>query len=84
MGGAGAERRVPRAAGLGVAAVTGWLRIAADKHYATDVALGAGLGAGVGVAVPLLLHAPTPLQWNSTLSPWVSPNVGGLTLTGAF
>jgi membrane-associated phospholipid phosphatase len=45
------------AVGTPIAAVTGYLRIAADKHYFTDVAVGALVGAAVGVTVPLLAHA---------------------------
>jgi membrane-associated phospholipid phosphatase len=44
------------AAGLAAAAATGWLRIAADKHYATDVLTGAAVGAAVGFVVPYFLH----------------------------
>lgn len=43
-------------AGLATAATTGWLRIAADKHYAIDVLTGAILGAGFGAGVPWLAH----------------------------
>ncbi|HLU68397.1 MAG TPA: phosphatase PAP2 family protein [Kofleriaceae bacterium] len=43
-------------AGLTLAAATGWLRIAADKHYATDVLTGAAIGSAIGLAVPLLLR----------------------------
>jgi membrane-associated phospholipid phosphatase len=39
-----------------LAALTGYLRIAADKHYFTDVVAGAVIGSAVGVLVPLLLH----------------------------
>ena len=42
--------------GLGAAAVTGYLRIAADRHYATDVMTGALVGSALGFAVPYLLH----------------------------
>lgn len=42
--------------GLPLAAGVGWLRIAADKHYLTDVLAGAVAGSAVGVALPLLLH----------------------------
>lgn len=43
----------------GIAAVTvAWLRIAADKHYLTDVAVGAIVGGTIGVMMPRLLHAP--------------------------
>ncbi len=40
------------AIGFGAAAATGWLRIAADQHWATDVLAGAAVGtaAGFGVA----------------------------------
>lgn len=44
------------AGGFTIAAATGYLRIAADKHWATDVLLGTVVGIGVGVAVPLLFH----------------------------
>ena len=43
-------------AGGALAAVTGYLRIAADKHWLTDVVVGMLVGAGVGVAVPLVFH----------------------------
>lgn len=39
-----------------LAAVTGYLRIAGDKHYLSDVLTGAIVGAAVGVALPLLFH----------------------------
>ncbi len=35
---------------------TGVLRMAADKHYFTDVLTGWALGAGIGLAMPLLWH----------------------------
>lgn len=44
------------AGGYALAATTGYLRIAADKHYASDVVVGAIVGTGVGLATPLLLH----------------------------
>ncbi|UQA62087.1 phosphatase PAP2 family protein [Polyangium aurulentum] len=45
------------ATGLTIAATTGYLRIAADKHYFTDVLLGAVTGSAIGFAVPYL-HRP--------------------------
>ncbi|HWO17755.1 MAG TPA: phosphatase PAP2 family protein [Kofleriaceae bacterium] len=42
--------------GYAFAATTGYLRIAADRHYFTDVITGAVAGAAIGLAVPLLLH----------------------------
>ena len=41
-------------AGLTAAAATGYFRMAADKHYLSDVLVGALIGAGFGVAIPLL------------------------------
>jgi membrane-associated phospholipid phosphatase len=46
------------AAGETLAAATGYLRIAADRHWLTDVLVGLAVGVGVGVAVPLLFHSP--------------------------
>jgi membrane-associated phospholipid phosphatase len=42
------------ATGLSFAAATGYLRIAADKHYVTDVLAGAALGTTVGWVIPRL------------------------------
>ena len=44
------------AVGLPLATSVGLLRMGADKHYLTDVAVGAVVGSAFGVAVPLLLH----------------------------
>jgi len=43
--------------GLVAASTTGYLRIAADRHWFTDVLVGAAVGAAVGVFVPLLFHS---------------------------
>ncbi|HZY02212.1 MAG TPA: phosphatase PAP2 family protein [Anaeromyxobacteraceae bacterium] len=42
--------------GLALAAFTGYLRIGADKHWFTDVMVGAAVGGLVGWAVPYLFH----------------------------
>ena len=58
-----------------LALATGYLRIAADRHWATDVATGWAFGAAFGVGVPWLLHrtdAPAP----------VLGRVGGATTVG--
>lgn len=47
-------------AGFAGATAVSYLRIAADKHWLTDVFGGAALGTAVGVALPLLLHRKTP------------------------
>jgi len=44
-------------AGLGFAA-TACLRIAADRHYATDVLSGAAVGSAIGFTVPHFAHGP--------------------------
>jgi membrane-associated phospholipid phosphatase len=44
------------AAGLTVATSIGYLRIAADKHYFTDVLVGAVIGSAFGFGVPTLFH----------------------------
>ena len=71
-------------AGYALAAATGYLRIAADKHYLTDVVTGAAAGAALGLAVPLLLHphlsSHTPL--GSQVS--VVPTGNGLAVLGQF
>jgi membrane-associated phospholipid phosphatase len=51
--------------GAALAAFTGYLRVAADKHYFTDVLAGAIVGSAVGILVPLVFHprvegAPAP------------------------
>lgn len=43
--------------GLALASLTGLLRIAADKHYVTDVVVGAAVGFGSGVLITKL-HEP--------------------------
>ena len=64
------------AIGLPVAAAAGWLRIAADRHYFTDVLVGALVGSVIGFLVPWLHRArpspsgdklTKPVSW--TLSP---------------
>jgi membrane-associated phospholipid phosphatase len=44
------------AAGLALATSVGWLRIAADKHYLSDVLTGVVVGSLIGAGVPLLFH----------------------------
>lgn len=58
------------AGGFTIAAAVGLLRIAADKHYATDVLMGAVMGTAIGIALPLLFH---PRRDESPLPP---SNVG--------
>lgn len=46
------------ATGLVNAFAVGYLRIAADKHYFSDVLVAALFGAAVGAGIPLLFHRP--------------------------
>jgi membrane-associated phospholipid phosphatase len=62
------------AAGMTLATGIGYLRIAADKHYFTDVATGAVAGGAMGFAIPYFFHAPGgprvvagPTQGGSTI-----------------
>jgi membrane-associated phospholipid phosphatase len=61
-------------AGLALAATTGYLRIAGDKHYLTDVLT----GAAIGWAVPSLLHPARPRAVE------VVPAPNGIAVVGTF
>lgn len=50
---------------LTLAATTGTLRIVGDRHYATDVLVGALIGFGVGYGLPVLLHYGQPASDSS-------------------
>jgi membrane-associated phospholipid phosphatase len=63
------------AGGLAFSTATAYLRIAADKHYASDVLVGAVFGGLVGWYVPGWLH-----QFEVTVAP--APN--GLAIVGTF
>jgi membrane-associated phospholipid phosphatase len=45
-----------------VAAFTAYLRVAADKHWLTDVVVGAVVGAGIGFALPYVFHSAEDAQ----------------------
>jgi membrane-associated phospholipid phosphatase len=70
-------------AGLPVATSVALLRMAADKHYLTDVATGALLGSAFGVAVPLLLHGRVN-QAPGAVSLNVSGGPRGAVFSGRF
>jgi len=71
------------AVGLPLATTVPLLRMAADKHYLTDVATGALLGSAFGVAVPLLLHGRVS-EMPGAVSLNVSGGPGGAVLSGRF
>lgn len=63
--------------GLGAAAVTGYLRIAADRHYATDVMTGALVGSAIGFAVPYFMHRGQREKKPPRLQFGMTPAAGG-------
>ncbi|HPH65800.1 MAG TPA: phosphatase PAP2 family protein [Kofleriaceae bacterium] len=66
--------------GMTLASTTAYLRIAADKHYFTDVVGGSAMGALFGAAVPLLLHNGV-LQRHQIN---IAPTGNGMVVSGAF
>ncbi|MFT3926190.1 MAG: phosphatase PAP2 family protein [Myxococcales bacterium] len=48
------------AVGIPLALLSGYLRIAADRHYMSDVLVGAALGTAFGALTPWLLHRVSP------------------------
>jgi membrane-associated phospholipid phosphatase len=65
------------ATGMTLAGTTAYLRIAAGKHYLTDVAAGGAIGVVAGLVVPRLLGGlPAEVQ--------VVPTGNGVALAGAF
>ena len=67
--------------GFAGAAATGWLRVAADEHWLTDVLAGAAVGTASGVAVPLLVLRPASAQPSRVT---LAPAPGGLAVAGVF
>lgn len=46
------------AQGMAIATLSGYLRIASDRHYFGDVVTGAAIGSAAGVLIPYLFHGP--------------------------
>jgi membrane-associated phospholipid phosphatase len=69
------------ASGIGLGVITGELRIAADKHYFSDVVTGALVGTAIGALVPLLAHpradAPGSVTGAPASAPAATLSVGG-------
>lgn len=63
-------------AGLAIAASTAYLRIAADKHYLSDVVVGSAVGAAAGLVIPRMMHREDDLS--------VVPTGRGVALAGTF
>jgi membrane-associated phospholipid phosphatase len=70
------------AAGLALAATTGYLRIAADRHYLSDVLVGGAAGSLVGFAVPYLFHRARGPHGSVALAP--APGGALLAYGGSF
>lgn len=75
------------AAGLPIAGTAGYLRIAADKHYLSDVLVGAVVGTAIGILVPIAFHgrrdeASGSIAPGTVAAPLGSPSM--VTLGGAF
>jgi membrane-associated phospholipid phosphatase len=66
------------------AGVTGLLRIASDRHYASDVIVGGLLGAGIGYLVPTLHFAVVSKESTTAIIPVTGPGYAGLALSGGF
>jgi membrane-associated phospholipid phosphatase len=75
------------ATGMALASTVGVLRILADRHYATDVIVGAGVGVLSGWLVPWLLHydVADPVSGTSmTVAPMVDGDRLGAQVFGRF
>ena len=64
-----------------LAVATGYLRIAADRHWATDVLIGAGVGIGFGLLIPATFHSgilhPDPTTAPRRETPYLINLLGG-------
>jgi membrane-associated phospholipid phosphatase len=67
--------------GFTLSAAVGYLRIAADQHYLTDILIGSAVGGLIGWAVPRIFHSPIPSSTQGTNTGMRMPPVG---LTLAF
>lgn len=66
------------AVGLPLAISVPYFRMAADRHYLSDVVVGTVIGAAFGVGVPLLFHGRVPANVR------VSAGPSGIALAGTF
>lgn len=70
--------------GMAIAATTGYLSIAADRHYLTDVIAGAVIGSAFGVGIPYLFHRPRDETQNMMVSAFPVESGGLLTVSGSW
>ncbi|MBW2456794.1 MAG: phosphatase PAP2 family protein, partial [Deltaproteobacteria bacterium] len=87
--GGGAVEAVPCVAGFSLATFTAALRVYSDRHYFSDVVLGAAVGTTAGFVVPWLYYGSSggadeakgaSPSWSAT----VVPTPTGLMVQGAF
>jgi membrane-associated phospholipid phosphatase len=62
--------------GFTLSAAVGYLRIAADQHYLTDILIGSAVGGLIGWAVPRIFHSPIPTSTQGTSAGMKMPPVG--------
>ncbi|MGH8431677.1 MAG: phosphatase PAP2 family protein [Solimonas sp.] len=72
-----------------LATTSGVLRITSDRHYVSDVIVGAAIGAGAGFALPMLVHYrevdPEPRRaLRFTIAPVASSSTLGAAVLGVF
>lgn len=74
------------ASSLALATGLGFVRLAVDRHWASDIALGSAMGAALGFGLPYLLHYRAPGHEAPPLAvtPGVAGDPRGLTVVGAF
>lgn len=68
------------AAAVPLALTTATLRMAADKHWMSDILVGAALGSAFAVAVPILFHG----REGEVPAVRVSPTPNGVSVAGVF
>jgi membrane-associated phospholipid phosphatase len=72
------------ATGFVLASIGGYLRIAADRHYASDVLIGAVVGSAIGFSVPYFFHQPRSAASSLRLSAVPAQRGASLALSGSF
>lgn len=87
--GGGAPDILACSVNVGMTALIGYSRLVADRHYLSDVVVGAGLGFGVGFGLPVLLHYQSVgtgysdgLSW--TVAPYGTASGAGVQVVGGF
>jgi membrane-associated phospholipid phosphatase len=83
--GGGPPEHMTCAIGFANAAAVGLMRVAADRHYVSDVLVGATVGTLTGLTLPWFLHyRPAEERYARSLSLRVMPTVGGVSIGGDF